>query len=103
MLLGWFDRVLVRGVAWELLDGSTRITPKLTNVQRLVGVTTYGSSKFINMLEGETGRRVIGRALRVLCNRSARTTWLTLYDMDRSAPERREAFLDHIGERLGRL
>ena len=103
MLMGWFDRVLVRGVAWELLDGSTRITPKLTNVQRLVGVTTYGSSKFINVLEGETGRRVIGRAFRALCNRSARTTWVTLYDIDRSTPEGRREFLDHVDERLGRL
>jgi NAD(P)H dehydrogenase (quinone) len=103
MLKGWFDRVLIRGVAWDLPDGATRITPLLTNVVRLIGVTTYGSSKFINMLEGETGRRVIGRAVRALCNRSAHTTWLTSYDMDRSTPERRQAFLDHVGERLGRL
>ncbi|MGZ4772917.1 MAG: NAD(P)H-dependent oxidoreductase [Ilumatobacteraceae bacterium] len=103
MLMGWLDRVLVRGVAWELPDGAKRITPKLTNVHRLIGVTTYGSSKFINVLEGETGRRVIGRALRALCNRSARTTWVTLYDIDRSTPERRGEFLDRVEDRLGRL
>ncbi len=103
MLLGWLDRVLIRGVAWELPDGATRITPKLTNVQRLIGVTTYGSSKLINVLEGETGRRVIGRALRALCHRSARATWVTLYDIDRSTPEGRLEFLDHVEDRLGRL
>ena len=103
MLKGWLDRVLIRNVAWDLPDGATRITPLLTNVVRLIGITTYGSSKFINVLEGETGRRVIGRALRAMCHRSAHTTWLTLYDMDRSTPQRRQAFLDHVGERLGRL
>lgn len=103
MLKGWLDRVLIRGVAWDLHDGATRITPLLTNVVRLIGITTYGSSKFINVLEGETGRRVIGRALKALCHRSARTTWLTMYDMDRSTPERRQAFLDHVVERIGRL
>ena len=103
MLKGWLDRVLIRGVAWDLPDGATRITPRLTNVRRLIGITTYGSSKFINMVEGETGRRVIGRAVRSLCHRSARTTWLTLYDIDRSTPERRQAFLDHVDDRLGRL
>jgi NAD(P)H dehydrogenase (quinone) len=36
MLTGWLDRVLVRGVAWELPDGATRITGRLTNVSRLV-------------------------------------------------------------------
>ncbi len=103
MLKGWLDRVLIRGVAWDLPDGATRITPKLTNVHRLIGVTTHGSSKFINVLEGETGRRVIGRAVRALCHRSARTSWVTLYDIDRSTPERRQLFLDHVEDRLGRL
>ena len=103
MLTGWFDRVLIRGVAWELPDGATRITRQLTNVHRLVAITTHGSSRLINLLEGETGRRVIGRALRVLCHRSARTTWLALYDIDRSTTARRQEFLDKVGYRMGRL
>ena len=103
MLTGWFDRVLIRGVAWELPDGATRITRQLTNVHRLVAITTHGSSRLINLLEGETGRRVIGRALRVLCHRSAGTTWLALYDIDRSTAADRQAFLDEVGQRLGRL
>jgi putative NADPH-quinone reductase len=72
-------------------------------VRRLVAVTTHGSSKLINMLEGETGRRVIGRAVRALCHRSARTTWLAMYEMDQSTAERREAFLDQVGRRLADL
>src|SRR5258706_16470220 len=103
MLTGWLDRVLIRGVAWELRDGATRITPRLTNVRRLVAVTTHGSSKFINRLEGETGRRVIGKALRALCHRSARSTWLAMYDVDRASAERREAFLAQVGRRLADL
>ncbi len=103
MLLGWLDRVLIRGVAWELPDGATRIVPRLTNVRRLVVVTTHGSSKLINRLEGETGRRVIGRALRVLCHRLARTTWLAMYDVDRSTTASRQAFLEKVEHRLSRL
>ncbi|MEY2445283.1 MAG: hypothetical protein QOE00_1863 [Ilumatobacteraceae bacterium] len=103
MLMGWLDRVLIRGVAWDLRDGATRVTGRLTNVRRLVAVTTHGSSKLINMLEGETGRRVIGRAVRALCHRSARTTWLAMYEMDQSTAERREAFLDQVGRRLADL
>lgn len=103
MLTGWLDRVLIRGVAWELPEGATRITGRLTNMRRLVAITTHGSSRLINLLEGETGRRVIGRALRVLCHRSARTTWLALYNIDRSTTADRQAFLDDVGRRLGRL
>lgn len=103
MLTGWLDRVLVRGVAWELAQGATRISGRLTNVSRLVTITSHGSSKLVNLLEGETGRRMIGRSLRVLCHRFARTTWLALYDVDRSTQAQREAFLDRVEHRMRRL
>jgi putative NADPH-quinone reductase len=103
MLTGWLDRVLLRGVAWDLPDGATRITAQLTNIRRLVTITTHGSSKLINLAEGQTGRRVVGRAVRVLCHRFARTTWLAMYDLDRSSPMQRDAFLDRVEQRLRRL
>jgi NAD(P)H dehydrogenase (quinone) len=103
MLTGWFDRVLVRGVAWELPDGATRITAQLTNIHRLVAITTHGSPKFLNMIEGETGRRLISRAVRVLCHRFARTTWLPLYNIDRSSEADRLAFLHRVEHRMRHL
>ena len=71
MLTGWLDRVLVRGVAWEATDEAVSITPLLTNIRRVVVITSHGSSKFLNVVEGESGRRVIGRAVRLLCHRFA--------------------------------
>jgi len=103
MLTGWFDRVLRRGVAWELPDGASRIEARLTNVRRLVIITSHGSSKLINLLEGETGRRVVGRAVRVLCNRFARTTWLAMYNVDRSTAADREAFLERVDRKMHAL
>jgi putative NADPH-quinone reductase len=103
MLKGWLDRVLIRGVAWELPDGATRISRRLTNVRTLIAVTTHGSSRLINLLEGETGRHVVGKAVRVLCHRSARTMWLALYGIDRSTQAQREAFLERVSRKLGRV
>ena len=103
MLTGWLDRVLVRGVAWELSESGSRVTGRLGNVRRLVTITTHGSPRYINLLEGETGRRVIGRALRVLCHSRARTIWLSLYNIDRATAEQRHAFLDRVERRLQRL
>ncbi|MEO7372190.1 MAG: NAD(P)H-dependent oxidoreductase [Ilumatobacteraceae bacterium] len=100
MLTGWLDRVLVRGVAWDVHEGSTRIRARLTNVRRLVAVTSHGSGKLLNIVEGETGRRIIGRAVRVLCHRCARTSWLALYNIDRSTDAQRRAFLDRVGQRM---
>jgi NAD(P)H dehydrogenase (quinone) len=103
MLTGWLDRVLLRGIAWDLTKSNTRITSLLTNVRRVVTITSHGSSKLLNMIEGETGRRVIGRAVRVLCHRFTRTTWLALYNIDRSTEADRTAFLDRVERRMHRL
>jgi putative NADPH-quinone reductase len=103
MLTGWLDRVLIRGVAWDVAGGGTRITAQLSNIHRLVAITSHGSSKFLNVVEGESGRRVIGRAVRVLCHRFARTTWLALYNLDRSTTDERRAFLDRVERRVQRL
>lgn len=103
MLTGWLDRVLVRDVAWEQTDGATKITPLLTNVRRVVAITSHGSSKFLNVLEGESGRRVIGRAVRRLCHRFARSTWVAMYNIDRSTDTDRTAFLDRVERRMRRL
>ena len=103
MLTGWLDRVLIRGVAWDMTKSGARVTAKLTNIRRLVVVTTHGSSRLLNLVEGETGRRVIGRALRVLCYRFARTTWLAMYNIDRSTEDERTTFLDRVVHRMNRL
>ena len=103
MLKGWFDRVLVNGVAWHLPEGANRIRPMLVEVRRLVVVTSHGSTKFINVIEGEGGKRVVSRAVRVLCNLRCRTQWVALYDIDRASLAKRQAFLDRVERRLARL
>lgn len=103
MLKGWMDRVWVSGVAWSLPEGANRLRPGLRNVRRLVAVTTHGSSKFINMVEGESGKRTLTRSLRTMCHPLARTTWLAMYGIDNASDEQRRAFLDRVERRLTRL
>jgi len=103
MLKGWFDRVLVNGVAWELPDGANRLRPRLRDLRRIVAVTTHGSSKLVNAVEGEAGKRTVTRAIRLLCHPLARTTWLALYGVDTSTPEQRRAYLDRVENRLAAL
>lgn len=88
MLTGWLDRVL---------------EPRLDNVRRLATITTHGSPRYVNLMEGETGRRVINRGVRVMCHRFARTTWLAMYDIDRSSLADREAFLARVVDRMKRV
>ncbi len=103
MLKGWIDRVWVNEIAWTLPDGANRLRPALRNVRRLVAVTTHGSSKFINAVEGESGKRTLTRSLRTMCHPLARTTWLACYGIDTSASAERSAFLDRVERRMRAL
>jgi NAD(P)H dehydrogenase (quinone) len=102
MLKGWMDRVWVRGVAWELPAGANRVRARLTNVRRLTAITTHGSSKWVNALEGESGKRIVTRSLRALCHRFARTQWIAMYGLDTASAADRERFLSEVRRKLAR-
>jgi NAD(P)H dehydrogenase (quinone) len=103
MLKGWIDRVWVNGVAWTLPPGADRLERRLTNVRRLVAVTTHGSSKWINAIEGESGKRTLTRSVRSMCHPLARTSWIAMYGVDTSSPEQRARFLDRVERRVPRI
>jgi putative NADPH-quinone reductase len=90
MLKGWIDRVFTPGVP-------------IRNVHRLVVVTTHGSTKRVNAIGGEPGKRMIFRTLRVLCHPLARSRWIALYDIDRAGADDRAAFLARVERRLTRV
>jgi len=103
MLKGWIDRVWVAGVAWELPEGTNVLRPSLTRVRRIVVVTTHGSSKLVNSLQGEAGKRIVTRSIRAMCSRYTSTTWCALYGLDRADEPKRTAFLDRVERTLARL
>jgi NAD(P)H dehydrogenase (quinone) len=103
MLKGWIDRVWARSVAWEHRAGTNRLQPGLGNVRRIIVVTAHGSSKLVNALEGEAGKRTVSRGLRVLCHRYCRTSWWAIYGLDTASPQRRNAFLDTVERRATAL
>ena len=102
MLKGWMDRVWANGVAYELRDGANIIRGRLHNIRRITVVTTHGSSKFVNALEGEAGKRTVTRSLRTMCSPRCRTRWIALYTVDRSTLEQRQAFLQRVTRLLSR-
>lgn len=103
MLKGWFDRVWAAGVAWELPDGADRLRPTLRNVRRIVAVTSHGSPKHLNMLQGEGGKRTLFRSLRAMCHPLTRTHWLAYYGIDADDVARQDAFLEELPGRIARL
>lgn len=100
MLKGWMDRVLGAGVAWDLPDGARNVRPLLTDIRRIAVVTTHGSSKLVNALEGESGKRTAFRSLRAVCSRRVRTSWTAIYALDRAGEVERTAWLDRVEQRF---
>ena len=103
MLKGWFDRVLMNGVAWVLPEGANRIQPLLTNVRHLIVVTTHGSGKFINALEGESGKRTVFRSVRLMLHRRVRCEWIAMYGIDNATPDQRQKFAARARRRTSRV
>jgi NAD(P)H dehydrogenase (quinone) len=100
MLKGWIDRVWVRDVAFDLPSESSRVHARLRNVRRITVVTTHGSSKFVNAVEGEAGKRLVRRTLRAVCHPLARTRWVAMYGVDTAGADRRAAFLDRVAKKV---
>ena len=101
MLKGFFDRTLVPGAdcAWDFprspeeKAASNGLVPKLTNIQRIMGVSTYGASRQIAFLAGDNGRNCISTAIRPNFAPGCTCHWLGLYQLDNCSTETREEFL----------
>lgn len=102
ILKGWIDRVFMNHVAWVLPGGAARISPLLTNVRQLVIVTTHGSSKLVNAVQGESGKRIALRSIRVMFHARVRTKWIAVYGLDRASTSTRSAALMSVQKRLRR-
>jgi putative NADPH-quinone reductase len=103
ILKGWLDRVWVPGVTFTLPAGGKPIRGLMDNIVRLVGISTSGSSRLWLAIVGNPGRHTITRGIRALCNTRCRTTWLAHYDIDRSTPKSRAAFVERVARTLARL
>jgi NAD(P)H dehydrogenase (quinone) len=99
ILKGYFDRVFLPGVSFDLVDG--KVEPALTNIRRLAAVTTYGGDRLRALLVGDPPRRIVTRVLRGV-TRLAPTEYHALYDMNRASDARRAAFLSRVERAFSR-
>ncbi len=97
LLKGYVDRVWAPGVAFAHDLAGGRIKPLLTHVKVFGVVTTYGSPWWVTRLvAGDPGRKMVMRALKPMCGPQTRSFYLAHYDMDRSTPASRQAFVARV-------
>ena len=105
MLAGWFEQVVAGGSAprGHRSKASVATRERLANLDYLAVITTHGSSKTVNAVQGEAGLHFLRRSVRPLCPRRCRMHWIAFYSSDRSTAEDRLAYLDRVERRLRRL
>lgn len=85
-LMGWVEAGLERDM-WRHLT-------------RVVAVTTHGSSRLVNTVAGEVGKRLVRYALPAQMAPGARATFISLYRMDRIDDASRLRFAERLGREL---
>jgi putative NADPH-quinone reductase len=90
ILKGFFDRVFLPGVSFELVNG--KVYPSLHNIRKVAAVTSYGGSRFRAMLMGDPPRKIINRLLRTTVKPGAPVSYLAHYSMNLSTDRTRAAF-----------
>lgn len=104
MLKGYFDRVWLPGVAFDVTPDGRVVTDRLQRIRRILVVTTYGASWWmVRVLLGDPARKLIARAVRALCGRGCRVDWYAHYNMDHARPEQLRRFLDRVRDGVRRL
>jgi putative NADPH-quinone reductase len=101
-LKGWAERVFMPTVAFKM-NSKNQVRPALGNLRRIVTVTTFGSPWVYVKAMNDNGSRMFSRSLRLSCTHRVRFLRLAHYQMDRSTPDSRAAFLAQVEDKLAHL
>ena len=66
------------------------------DVRTILSITTHGSSKFINVLQGEWGRSYTKNRIAKVCDHNVKLKWTSLYKIDRCTHEGLENYLTKV-------
>ncbi len=95
-LLNWVQRELA---PW--IDGAaSRASSPLRNIGSFAAVTTHGSTRWVNRLQGEPGLQLLKRSVAPLCAPGTKLRWVALYNIDRCNQQQINTFITTAQARI---
>ncbi len=101
MLKGYFDRVWLPGVSFELVDG--QVKSRLRHIRKLAAVLTYGATPLRALVAGNPPKKIVKRVLRAQINPVRPVTFLAHYDMNNCTEQTRAAFMARVKTAMERF
>jgi NAD(P)H dehydrogenase (quinone) len=98
ILKGYFDRVWLPGIAFEV--AGNRTLPLLQNILKFAVITTYGSPWWFNKAMGDPNKTILMRGMSRLFAKDLRKLWLAQYGMDAINAAVLKAFLQKVSREL---
>ncbi|HYP85694.1 NAD(P)H-dependent oxidoreductase [Variovorax sp.] len=99
MLKGWFDRLLMPGVAFDISDPAN-VRPMLTNIQRISAVVTYGRPRWMAWYMGDPPRKIVTRYMKRLTAAQARVDYHAHYHMNVATEPQLKRFMQRVGRAM---
>ena len=102
MLKGYFDRLFMPGVAFDLSDPAN-VKPMLTHIKRISAVVTYGRPRWMAWYMGDPPRKMITRYMLRLTGNAARVDFHAYYHMNVATEPRLKRFLQRVGQAMAKF
>jgi putative NADPH-quinone reductase len=100
ILKGFFDRVFLPGVSFDLTP--TGVRGCLQNIRKLAAVTTYGATPLRAFLAGDPPRKLVKRAVWGV-TKPDKVRYLALHNMNHATQAQRTAFLVRVRAEMAAL
>ena len=100
ILKSWLEQLFP--AALDARSGQQAAQETLANTKSIMVATTHGSSKWVNAVQGQAGRKILSQSLKGLCHRKCRFKWVSLYRIDVSTSRQRQEFLAHAAKKIAK-